>query len=77
MAGIHAVDLVWGLGAVHCLTQQQPAGRASQKGGKPVSKWVVLCPDCGQEFKIDVESVPERCPFCKYEGDFEIVDEDE
>ena len=23
--GIHAVDLVWGLGAVHCLTQQQPA----------------------------------------------------
>lgn len=42
-----------------------------------MSKWVVLCPDCGQEFKIDVESVPERCPFCKYEGDFEIVDEDE
>jgi agmatine deiminase len=25
VAGIHAVDLVWGLGAVHCLTQQQPA----------------------------------------------------
>jgi agmatine deiminase len=23
--GIHAVDLVWGLGTVHCLTQQQPA----------------------------------------------------
>jgi agmatine deiminase len=23
--GIHAVDLVWGLGALHCLTQQQPA----------------------------------------------------
>ena len=23
--GIHAVDLVWGLGAIHCLTQQQPA----------------------------------------------------
>jgi agmatine deiminase len=22
--GIHAVDLVWGLGTVHCLTQQQP-----------------------------------------------------
>ncbi|MBP2682601.1 MAG: Peptidylarginine deiminase-like enzyme [Deltaproteobacteria bacterium] len=35
VAGIHAVDLVWGLGAVHCLTQQQPAGRASRKGGKP------------------------------------------
>jgi agmatine deiminase len=25
--GIHAVDLVWGLGTLHCLTQQQPAGR--------------------------------------------------
>jgi agmatine deiminase len=24
--GIHAVDLVWGLGTLHCLTQQQPAG---------------------------------------------------
>ncbi len=23
--GIHAVDLLWGLGTVHCLTQQQPA----------------------------------------------------
>jgi agmatine deiminase len=23
--GIHAVDLVWGLGSLHCLTQQQPA----------------------------------------------------
>jgi agmatine deiminase len=23
--GIHAVDLVWGRGSVHCLTQQQPA----------------------------------------------------
>ena len=26
--GIHAVDLVWGFGTLHCLTQQQPA-----KGG--------------------------------------------
>jgi agmatine deiminase len=24
VVGIHAVDLVWGLGTVHCLTQQQP-----------------------------------------------------
>ena len=23
--GIHAVDLVWGLGTIHCMTQQQPA----------------------------------------------------
>jgi agmatine deiminase len=25
--GIHAVDLVWGLGTIHCLTQQEPLGR--------------------------------------------------
>lgn len=25
--GIHAVDLVWGLGTLHCLTQQEPLGR--------------------------------------------------
>jgi agmatine deiminase len=25
--GIHAVDLVWGLGTLHCLTQQQPRSR--------------------------------------------------
>lgn len=25
IVGIHAVDLVWGLGTVHCMTQQQPA----------------------------------------------------
>jgi len=25
--GIHAVDLVWGLGTLHCLTQQQPQSR--------------------------------------------------
>jgi agmatine deiminase len=24
--GIHAVDLVWGLGTLHCLTQQEPLG---------------------------------------------------
>jgi agmatine deiminase len=24
--GIHGVDLVWGLGTLHCMTQQQPAG---------------------------------------------------
>jgi len=30
LIGIHAVDLVWGLGTLHCLTQQEPAsaGRA-------------------------------------------------
>ena len=23
--GVHAVDLAWGFGTLHCLTQQQPA----------------------------------------------------
>ena len=26
--GIHAVDLVWGLGTLHCLTQQEPASQS-------------------------------------------------
>jgi agmatine deiminase len=30
VVGIHAVDLVWGLGTVHCLTQQQPARSSTQ-----------------------------------------------
>ena len=25
VVGVHAVDLVWGLGTIHCLTQQEPA----------------------------------------------------
>ncbi len=28
--GIHAVDLVWGLGTLHCLTQQEPLPRAQR-----------------------------------------------
>jgi len=27
VVGIHAVDLVWGLGTLHCMTQQQPSAR--------------------------------------------------
>ena len=30
IVGIHSVDLVWGLGTIHCLTQQQPASRRTQ-----------------------------------------------
>jgi len=26
VVGIHAVDLVWGLGTIHCLTRQEPLG---------------------------------------------------
>ncbi len=34
--GIHSVDLVWGLGTLHCMTQQQPGGdgRVRSKAGK-------------------------------------------
>jgi len=28
VVGIHSVELIWGLGALHCMTQQQPAGTA-------------------------------------------------
>jgi agmatine deiminase len=27
--GIHAVDLVWGLGTLHCLTQQEPGASSN------------------------------------------------
>jgi agmatine deiminase len=27
VVGVHAVDLVWGFGTLHCLTQQQPRAR--------------------------------------------------
>lgn len=30
--GIHAVDLVWGFGTIHCLTQQQPASPIRRRG---------------------------------------------
>ena len=26
IVGIHCGDLIWGLGTLHCMTQQQPAG---------------------------------------------------
>jgi agmatine deiminase len=32
VVGIHAVDLVWGLGTLHCLTQQQPRGAVTRLG---------------------------------------------
>ena len=32
--GIHAVDLVWGLGTLHCLTQQQPVAPEARLGGR-------------------------------------------
>lgn len=36
VVGIHAVDLVWGFGTIHCLTQQEPAtGAAKSPRGSP------------------------------------------
>ena len=29
VVGIHAVDLVWGFGTLHCMTQQEPASGAA------------------------------------------------
>jgi agmatine deiminase len=34
VVGIHAIDLVWGLGTLHCMTQQEPAG-PSQRVDSP------------------------------------------
>ncbi len=31
VVGIHAVDLVWGFGTLHCLTHEQPSARRSQE----------------------------------------------
>ena len=33
VVGIHAVDLVWGLGSLHCLTQQEPNGSSAPLKG--------------------------------------------
>jgi agmatine deiminase len=35
VVGIHAVDLVWGLGTLHCLTQQQPGSRQLSAASRP------------------------------------------
>ena len=35
VVGIHAVDLVWGLGTLHCLTQQEPTPVLPQRGVSP------------------------------------------
>jgi len=35
IVGIHSVDLVWGLGTIHCLTQQQPARRGHASTESP------------------------------------------
>jgi agmatine deiminase len=40
VVGVHAVDLVWGLGTLHCLTREQPRGEplAEGTGSEPVSR---------------------------------------
>ncbi|MSR06112.1 MAG: agmatine deiminase family protein [Gemmatimonadetes bacterium] len=38
VVGIHAVDLVWGLGTLHCLTQQEPA-RKRNSGDERRRSW--------------------------------------
>lgn len=41
VVGIHAVDLVWGLGALHCLTQQQPSATSSAVSSRASESSVV------------------------------------
>ncbi|MDB4876776.1 MAG: Porphyromonas-type peptidyl-arginine deiminase [Gemmatimonadetes bacterium] len=41
IVGIHAVDLVWGLGTLHCLTQQQPLGVGRGAWGVGRGAWGV------------------------------------
>ncbi len=50
VVGIHAVDLVWGLGTLHCLTQQEPAG--TLKSGQV------------HEVEESVESATSSCTSC-------------
>ena len=33
--GVHSMDLIWGLGALHCMTQQQPGGTPPALPSKP------------------------------------------
>jgi len=35
VVGIHSVDLVWGLGTLHCLTQQEPQPRGGAQPARP------------------------------------------
>lgn len=37
VVGLHSGDLIWGLGSIHCLTQQEPLGAADvpSRGGPP------------------------------------------
>ncbi len=35
VVGVHALDLVWGLGTLHCMTQQEPRDPAGAGGGEP------------------------------------------
>jgi len=40
--GVHSVDLIWGLGGLHCMTQQQPA--AGSKGGNLSAETLAAVP---------------------------------
>ncbi|MGO8759967.1 MAG: agmatine/peptidylarginine deiminase [Terracidiphilus sp.] len=38
VVGVHSVDLIWGLGALHCMTQQQPAAHPADEDQSPHPK---------------------------------------
>jgi agmatine deiminase len=39
---VHSVDLIWGLGALHCMTQQQPTSRALEAGEQSQKRAALL-----------------------------------
>ncbi len=39
--------------------------------------WVYVCPECGEEIKVEEEEYPEVCPNCGSIGEFDIFDEEE
>lgn len=58
VVGIHAVDLVWGLGTLHCLSQQQPQSKkssAEQSGIAITSQSAALSPSPS---RVETPSAP-------------------
>jgi agmatine deiminase len=73
IVGIHAVDLVWGLGTLHCLTQQEPVARHvapkhdTPSGSEARAQDIRNLRDDPVQFRLgnhvgrhDVEHVPQR-----------------
>ena len=49
VVGVHAVDLVWGLGTLHCLTREQPSGTATATATATAEEVSLEIPGQGEE----------------------------